>query len=82
MSLIFLVLILVYFFSGAHQKVLNHFGLTSRDSKVMFLGVFAFGFVMAIFGLISALVAGTSVSVYLFNIAINGIFTYLNYRDL
>ena len=82
MNLLFIVLLLIYFFSGAHQKVLGHFGLSKRDNSLMFLGIFTFGVIVGTIGCISALIAGTSIVGHLLSLVINGLFMYLNYREL
>ena len=84
MSLIFIVLILIYFLGGFHQKVLNHFGLTERDDKLIFIGFFIPGFISSLFMTVAFLIAGNfgALLMPVLHLLICGVFIYLNYQRL
>lgn len=82
MSWLILGLILVYFFSGAHSKVLAHFGLSERDDKLMFMGYCLFGSVMFIGTTILALVTGAAFTMPLIISLIFVVGVVLNYKRL
>lgn len=81
---IFLALILVYYLTGTHQKVLSYFGLSQRDDKLMWIGVFLPGFITAVCQLVVALVTLNSAAILgpLIWGLLYGALIYMNYKSL
>jgi hypothetical protein len=52
-TVVYLVLILLFFGLGYFRKTLDHFGLSERDGDVMFIGAFAFDALSSVRHLIS-----------------------------
>jgi hypothetical protein len=76
--LIVLILMLVYFLSPLHQKVMSHFGLTRRDMNLMWMGFMFPG----IFSCLAALLSGVlSIEIFIM-LAIYCAFVWWNYRSL
>ena len=82
MSWLILGLFLLYFLSGTHTKVLNHFGLTSRDDKLMWIGAFIPGVFTSAFALFGAISAGTSFLLPIVLLVFHCGFIYFNYKGL
>ena len=62
MSFIPLILILLYFFTGTHQKVLDYLGLSSRDDTLLFIGYFIYAGFRALGVLITAIGSGVGIA--------------------
>jgi hypothetical protein len=82
MNWLFLGLILLYFFSGLHSRVLAHFGLTRRDDRLIWIGFFIPGVLSGIVALYGAAVAGTGFLTPVIILLIHCGFIYLNYKSL
>ncbi len=68
--LVFFVLIMVYFLSGTHQKVLTHFGLTDRDDHLLWIGFLVSGLFSSSVGFIAGLFVGQFLWISLIFIAL------------
>jgi hypothetical protein len=62
MSFIPLILILLYFFTGTHQKVLDYLGLSRRDDTLLFIGYFIYAGFRALGVLITAIGSGVGIA--------------------
>lgn len=81
-SLILCLLLIVYFLSGAHQKVLTKFGLSERDNTLINMGLFLAAAIRSVFTLVESLSIGILDLGSLLNIGLMWIFVVMNYRRL
>lgn len=81
-SLILCLLFIVYFLSGAHEKVLRKFGLSERDNTLINIGLFLAAAIRSFFTLVESLSVGVLDLGSLVNIGIMWLFVVLNYRRL
>ena len=81
-SLVLLLVLIVYMFSGAHDKVLNKFGLSQRDNTLINMGLFIAGALRSLFSLIESFSAGRPDLFLLVHIGIMWLFVTLSYRRL
>ena len=81
-SLVLLALLVLYFFSGTHEKVLDRLGLSQRDNTLMMIGLFSASVIRCIFSVIEALSVGMLDIGSIITGAIMCVFITLNYKRL
>jgi hypothetical protein len=81
-NLVLLLLLAVYFLSGAHDKVLTKFGLSQRDNILMNMGLFIAGIVRNTFTLIESGFIGQLNIAALVSALVLCLFLNLNYKRL
>jgi hypothetical protein len=81
-SLVLLALLVLYFFSGTHDKVLERFGLSQRDNTLIMIGLFFASVIRCAFSFVEALSVGVLDLGSLITAMIMLFFITLNYRRL